>query len=152
MIASVNLASAVTKAISRAANTAGRKHIQLDFKESPLMEAQADASHVGQILDNYLSNAIKYSPPETTVTVLLVGEADQVRVLVKDQGPGLTAEDLDRAFGDYARLSSQPTAGEPSMGLDLSQVKRLIEGMGGNVGVESVPGHGATFWVALPRN
>ena len=150
-IASMDLTASLAKAISRAANAAGRKHIQLDFKEAPPMEVLADVTHVGQILDNYLSNALKYSPSDTTVTVSLTGEETQVRVLIKDQGPGLTAEDLGRAFGEYARLSARPTAGEASVGLGLSLVKRMAEAMGGAVGVESVHGEGATFWLALPK-
>ena len=73
------------------------------------------------------------------------------RASVRDQGPGLSEKDMGMVFGEYARLSARPTAGEASVGLGLSIVKRMAEAMGGSVGVESVHGQGATFWLELPE-
>ena len=70
---------------------------------------------------------------------------------VRDQGPGVSAEDRKRLFQKFARLSAQPTGGENSTGLGLSIVKMMAEAMGGRVWCESEPGRGATFIVALPR-
>jgi signal transduction histidine kinase len=151
LLVTMALGDVVDKAQGRAVTSAGRKGITLEVSESPPVEVQGDPAHVGQILDNFISNALKFSSPGTTITLLVQGKGLVGKVLVKDQGPGLTPEDLDRVFGEYARLSARPTAGEASVGLGLSLVKRMAEAMGGSVGVESIPGEGATFWLALPK-
>jgi two-component system sensor histidine kinase/response regulator len=69
---------------------------------------------------------------------------------VEDQGPGFTAEDRKHMFLRYRRLSARPTAGEPSTGLGLSIVKRLMQDMGGELSCDSAAGRGATFIVHLP--
>ena len=72
------------------------------------------------------------------------------RFSVSDEGPGLTPADRPRLFQDFARLSARPTGGEKSVGLGLAIVRRIVEAHGGQVGVDSEPGHGATFWLTLP--
>ncbi len=69
---------------------------------------------------------------------------------VRDQGPGLSAEDQKKLFGKFARLSARPTGGEHSTGLGLSIVKKMVEAMNGKVWCESEPGQGAAFILALP--
>jgi two-component system, NarL family, sensor histidine kinase EvgS len=96
-----------------------------------------------QILDNLLSNAIKYTPPGGRVEVTLRG----TRFEVRDTGPGITAAEMERLFKKYGRLSARPTGGEPSIGLGLSIVKRLVDAMAGRVWCESEPGHGTAFIV-----
>ena len=151
-IVTMDLCFAVEQALPRAATEASEKGVALAFPYPVSLEVQAAPAQVGRALDQLLSHALKCSPPGAVVTILLADDNDQGRILVQDQGPGLTEEARGAAFGQFTRLSAHPTEGGTSMGLDLSQVKRLIEGMGGKVGVEGVPGHGATFWVALPRN
>jgi signal transduction histidine kinase len=72
-----------------------------------------------------------------------------IRCEVRDEGPGLSKEDLQKMFGKFAKLSPRPTAGEPSTGLGLSIVKKMVEAAGGNVWCESEPGKGSTFVVEL---
>jgi signal transduction histidine kinase len=110
----------------------------------------ADARQLQRVLDNLLSNAMKYSPSHRRVWIRLREETGGTRFEVEDEGPGLTPDDLSKVFGAYARLSAKPTGGEASVGLGLSIARKLIEGMGGTIGVESIHGHGATFWVRLP--
>jgi signal transduction histidine kinase len=69
---------------------------------------------------------------------------------VQDEGPGIELQDRKRLFQDFARLSSRPTGGEKSTGLGLAITRRVIEAHGGQVGVNSEPGQGATFWFTLP--
>ncbi|GLH72636.1 hypothetical protein GETHLI_11380 [Geothrix limicola] len=149
-LAPMDLSEAMEAAQQRAQWGFAKKGIRLLIESRPPARVQADAAQVGQILDNLLSNAQKYSPAGTTVRLRVVEAERRWRVEVEDQGPGLTSEDLTRVFGEYARLSAKPTAGEPSVGLGLSLVKRLSEAMGGRVGVESRPDQGATFWLELP--
>ncbi|GLH72136.1 hypothetical protein GETHLI_06380 [Geothrix limicola] len=150
-IDAMDLAAALAGTLERARTAAERKHISLSSGPAPTAWVMGDPAQVAQILDNFLGNAVKFSPAETTITLGLEDAGPCWRAYVKDQGPGLSAEDLSRAFGEYARLSAQPTAGEPSVGLGLSLVKRMAEAMGGVVGVDSVQGHGATFWLDLPK-
>lgn len=110
----------------------------------------ADPNVLVQALDNLISNAVKYSPPGKPIVVRQLTVSDQIRIEVQDQGPGLTAEDQKKLFGKFARLSAKPTGGEPSVGLGLSIVRRMMEAMRGRVGCESEPGQGATFFVELP--
>jgi two-component system sensor histidine kinase/response regulator len=76
---------------------------------------------------------------------------DAIVCEIKDQGPGLTEEDMKKVFGKFARLSARPTGGEHSTGLGLSIVKRLAESMKGKVWCESIHGQGASFFVGLPQ-
>ncbi|MSU63222.1 MAG: ATP-binding protein, partial [Pedosphaera sp.] len=101
--------------------------------------------------ENLLSNAVKYSPPEKSIFVRLAMNADGVRFEVRDEGPGLSAEDQKKLFGKFARLSAKPTGGEHSTGLGLSIVKRMVESMDGKVWCESELGRGATFIVQFPQ-
>ena len=69
---------------------------------------------------------------------------------VQDEGPGISEKDHSRLFQDFARLSARPTGGEKSTGLGLAIARRMVEAHGGQIGVDSVPGHGATFWFNIP--
>ena len=76
---------------------------------------------------------------------------DAVRIEIQDEGEGISAEDMKRLFGKFARLSARPTGGEHSTGLGLSIVKKMVEAMNGKVWCESEVGKGATFIVELPQ-
>lgn len=112
----------------------------------------ADERAMMQVLDNLVSNAVKYSPVGKNIFIRLRAEADSqsVRVEIEDEGEGISAEDMKRLFGKFARLSARPTAGEHSTGLGLSIVKKMVESMNGRVWCESEVGRGAKFIVQLP--
>ena len=129
---------------------ATRKEIVLKLEEAPERWVRADQSTTVQILDNLISNAVKYSPFHTTVHLRTFAENGHVRIAVQDEGPGLSEGDQTKLFGKFTRLSAQPTGGESSTGLGLSIVKRLAEAMSGSVECQSVLGHGATFTLSLP--
>jgi two-component system, sensor histidine kinase and response regulator len=110
----------------------------------------SDEVAIVQILDNIISNAVKYSPPRTVITVRLVGGATTVRLEVQDEGPGISVDDRKKMFQKFARLSAQPTGNEHSIGLGLSIVKRLVENIKATIEVQSELGVGTTFMVAFP--
>lgn len=111
--------------------------------------ASLDRARFAEVLDNIVSNAIKYTPVGGTVTLALAVD-DAVHVTVSDTGPGFTDDDLDNMFGRFQRLSARPTGGETSTGLGLSIAQDLVILHGGEITVESDPGHGATFTVTVP--
>lgn len=113
---------------------------------------RADRDSLLQVMDNLVSNAIKYSPRGKSVRVRLSRHNGSVRGEVCDEGPGLTAADQKRLFGKFARLSPRPTGGESSTGLGLSIVKRMVELQQGRVWCESAPGRGSTFIVEFPAS
>jgi two-component system, sensor histidine kinase and response regulator len=119
-------------------------------EEGAPLVAMADPHSTIQVFDNLVSNAIKYSPTGKRIEVRLQRRNGLIRCEVADEGPGLTEEDLSKVFGKFARLSAKPTGGEPSTGLGLSIVKRMVEAGGGKVWCESEPGCGAKFIVELP--
>jgi len=112
----------------------------------------ADPIRIRQVLDNLISNAVKYSPPGSLVTVRAKRGSICWRVEVQDEGPGISSKDRERLFQDFARLSARPTGGEKSTGLGLSIARRVIDAHGGEIGVDSVDGKGATFWFTLPNS
>jgi two-component system sensor histidine kinase/response regulator len=150
---SVSLKDAAARVVQQHREAAKRK--QLAFQttlEGDGALVQADAAALNQVLDNLLSNAIKFSPPgkQIRITVCPPG-ARYVECQVQDEGPGFSEHDKTRMFRRYARLSARPTGGEPSTGLGLSIVKKLVLAMHGELACESTHGNGATFTFRLPR-
>lgn len=132
--------------------TAERKRISINVDAAdtlPLLVA--DRRRVGQVLQNLVSNAIKFSPHHSTVLVeAKVRDAAAMQISVRDHGPGMTAEQRRALFRPFHRVGSRPTGGEKSTGLGLAIVQRIVHAHGGTVAVESEPGAGSTFAVTLP--
>ena len=149
---SISLSEAVAHAVGEYQEAARRKEIVLrEVLPEGTLAVQADSAALRQILGNLLSNAVKFSPPGREVTMGVKAAGAQVEFYVQDQGPGFTEEDKTRMFQRYGRLSARPTGGEPSAGLGLSIVKKLVEAMGGTLTCESTAGSGARFTVRLPE-
>ncbi len=141
------VASVVDAQRSRA--LAKSQTLRLESLTGPV-PAVIDPSVTIQVIENLVSNAVKYSPPGKNIFVRLLQPAEAVRCEVQDEGPGLSAEDQKKLFGKFARLSAKPTGGEHSTGLGLSIVKKMVEAMDGKVWCESELGKGATFVVQFP--
>lgn len=150
---SVDLVLSLGAVTDRYQTAAAKKNIKLHV-DLPSEDTQiyADPTLTIQILDNIVSNAVKYSPQGKNVWINVSCNSTQkrVRVAVKDEGPGFSDEDKKKLFGKFARLSAKPTGGEHSTGLGLSIVKRLAEAMEATIWCESELGSGATFIVEFP--
>ena len=109
-----------------------------------------DRDRIGQVLDNLLSNAFKYSPKGSAVLLEVCRSPIGIQFSVLDQGPGIRPDDVSRLFGAFQRASAIPTGGEDSTGLGLCICKKIVEAHGGKIGVESDLGHGSRFWFTLP--
>ena len=148
----INLSEAAAAAVEDYREAAIRKRLEIttSFPDEEMM-ALADHRALRQVLDNLLSNALKFSPPGRHIEVSVRPAGDSVECVIKDQGPGFTPEDRKRMFRRYGRLSARPTANEPSTGLGLSIVKKLVQNLQGELLCASTPGQGATFIVRLRR-
>jgi signal transduction histidine kinase/ligand-binding sensor domain-containing protein len=137
----------------RAAEGAQAKGLELLLE--PLAEglqARTHAQLLGEVLDNLISNAVKFMPPGPPGRIRIRAQAgaEGVAVQIEDQGPGFTEQDKALAFKRFQRLSAQPTAGESSTGLGLSIVRKLVERLEGRIQLDSEPGQGARFTLTLP--
>ncbi len=127
------------------------KHQKLEVSIEEDCLVSIDVERMKEVVENLIGNAIKYSPHEKTIWVSVFRyDKDKVRFSVKDEGQGLTEEDMKKLFGKFQRLSARPTGGESSTGLGLSIVKKLVELHGGKIWAESEgKNKGATFTVEL---
>jgi signal transduction histidine kinase len=145
-----DLRAMVEESVEHNIDSATRKQIVIRTGLCDGLWSKGDRAATIQILDNLISNAVKYSPPNTTVHVHTMPEADSVLVAVRDEGPGISEDDRKKMFRQYTRLTARPTGGESSTGLGLSIVKKLAEAMSGNVQCHSQLGSGSTFTLRLP--
>lgn len=130
---------------------AEQKTITLEFDlASDLPPVRGRKSHLSQVLANYLSNALKFTPSGGRVLLRTSRRDTHVRAELCDTGPGVPAVERSRLFQEYAQLSPRPTAGEESHGLGLAIVKNLIETQSGRVGADFPSGGGSIFWFELP--
>jgi len=147
----VDIATLVQEVAEANRPIATRKGQTIAVAAPPNQAASCDADRIREAIDNLVSNAVKYSPLGGAIDLLVRQEGGGIIVEVRDQGAGLSPEDISRLFGRFQRLSAKPTAGETSTGLGLSIVKRIIDLHGGRITVDSAgPGKGATFKMTLP--
>ncbi len=127
--------------------------VQIDAPAEPVW-AEVDGERIGQVIANLLSNALKYSPPDRPVGVtvrLAEGREGRVIVSVRDAGPGIPAHEQQHLFEQFHRVHGiKAQNGSGGLGLGLYISKAIVEQHGGDMGVESVPGEGSTFWFSLP--
>jgi EAL domain-containing protein (putative c-di-GMP-specific phosphodiesterase class I) len=133
---------------------AARKRIRVEAEIDPSLDGiVSDPASLKQILYNYLSNALKFTPDEGRVVVRVRPEPpDLFRIEVEDTGIGIRTEDLGRLFVEFQQLDAGAAKKYQGTGLGLALTKRIVEAQGGHVGVRSVPGSGSTFFAVLPRS
>ncbi len=147
----IDVAAFLQETVHRHSQLAVPKGTTITLAAVPPGALQADGERLRQVLDNLISNAVKYSPAGSTVRIQ-AGRAGTVwRFAVRDEGPGIKPEERARLFKEFSRLSARPTGGESSTGLGLAITRRIVTAHGGAIGVDSAPGHGATFWFTLPE-
>jgi signal transduction histidine kinase len=108
-------------------------------------------SYLGRIIDNLVSNAVKFSPRNSVIEVDTEWKSGCIHLSVKDQGPGFSEQDKAHLYQKFRKLSAQPTAGESSHGLGLAIVKTLVERLNGTIELTTSP-HGSTFLVRIPAD
>ncbi len=134
------------------AERAKLKNIMICFESvATSCHAFVDSNLTYQVLDNLISNAVKYSPTQATIHIRVLPQAKSVRCEIQDQGEGLSPSDQKLLFQKFTRLKPKPTGGEHSTGLGLFIVKKLVEAMQGKIWCESRIGQGSTFIIELPK-
>jgi hypothetical protein len=127
------------------------KNITLKLEHDPdLPTVFWDSNRITQVINNLVTNAVKFSHPETTITIRACVKEEEVEISVEDQGQGIPEDEIGRIFMDFGKTSVKPTAGEKSTGLGLAISRRNVEAHGGSIRVESLVGKGSTFFITLP--
>jgi len=146
-----DLVAIVQKNVMTNRVVAEKKHIALVLREDATLAPMVlDQRKIEQVLNNLISNALKYSHPRTTVEIRIYHDDKSVIVSVKDQGVGIPKSELETLFRPFQKTSARSTAGERSTGLGLAIVRNIVEGHHGRIWVESEVGRGSTFYVSLP--
>ncbi len=148
----VDLAEMTKSVVNHNRPLATNKNQTIDTSVKSGCIVHGDSLLLQEVMENLVSNAIKFSPRGTTIWLELYRENNLVLFKVRDEGPGFTAEDKRKIFSKYQKLSAKPTAGESSTGLGLSIVRNLVELHNGDVFVSSEEGKGSTFTVQLPAS
>jgi signal transduction histidine kinase len=147
----VSLAEVAVRSAEGATMTAKESGVRIELQvadDLPLVPA--DPGRLGQVLDNLLGNAIKFSPSGSTITVRVRRDSTFVRTEVEDQGIGIPADKLDRIFDRFYQVDGSTTQRFGGTGLGLAIVKAIVESHGGHVAVESEVAVGSIFSFALP--
>jgi len=133
---------------------AAKKQIAIKSEiDSAVDDVVLDAAKLKQVLYNYLSNALKFTPAGGRIIVRAVADDEgQFRIEVEDNGIGIPAGDMDRLFVEFQQLDSSSAKKYPGTGLGLALTKKIVEVQGGRVGARSTAGHGSVFYAILPKN
>jgi signal transduction histidine kinase len=147
----VDLAVLVNEVVDTSRPLSEKKGQNIAVSAPANIMVSGDYDRLREAIDNLVSNAIKYTPAGGHIELTVAREGDEAAIRVRDDGPGLSPEDLSRLFGRFQRLSAKPTAGESSTGLGLSIAKRIVELHSGRIVAESPgPGRGTVFTITLP--
>lgn len=128
---------------------ADQNNIAIDVQDTDIVFT-ADPDRLAQVLINLVSNSIKFSPPNSTITLSGTVQGDNLRLSVKDQGRGVPAEFRDKIFERYQQVKSEDGMRGKGTGLGLSICKSFVEAHGGTIGVDSEEGKGSDFWMLIP--
>ena len=149
----VDLSAMLTRVVANQSDMAGRtgQTVQLDLPPKPIVMT-SNGSMVEKIMENLVSNAVRYNRPEGRVRVTLADRRASVWLEVVDEGIGIAVEDQDRIFEEFYRSVAAQEATNLGTGLGLAIVRKFVAELGGEVDLVSAPGSGATFSVTLPRH
>jgi protein-histidine pros-kinase len=133
--------------------SAADRGVAVEVRTDPGVDgARTDPGRVRQVLFNYLSNALRFSPRGGTVRVGLLDDGpERFRIEVEDQGPGISPADQGLLFAEFRQVGTLTKDRRSGAGLGLALTRRIVEAMGGRVGVESEAGRGSLFFAVLPR-
>lgn len=147
----LDIVSLTEKSVALNRMVADNKSINILFDyEEEVMNAKVDRTKIDQVLNNLISNAIKYSFPDNDIIVSLRKEGNNIIIAIKDHGQGIPKEEQHKLFRPFGKTSTRGTEGEESTGLGLSISKKIIENHNGKIWFESESKVGSTFYFSLP--
>jgi signal transduction histidine kinase len=146
----VSIPELLDQAVAAALPAAADRHIDITVHARDDAEVIGDKQRLAQVLDNLLSNALKFTPSGGSVGISVIAHEDTVLLEVEDSGIGISAADQKKLFTRFFRTEAAMRKAIKGTGLGLSIVKAIVEGHGGEITVESAEGQGATFRIALP--
>ena len=152
---SLDLAELGRRVVENFQPYAAEKQIELTFENCTPEEESlilGDPGRLEQVVQNLVGNALKFIPAEGRVVVEVHCRSRKIDLIVKDTGPGLSPQDLERVFVQFGKLSRRPTGNESSSGLGLAICKKLIDLHEGEIGARNNPEGGACFWFSLSKN
>lgn len=147
----MNLTALVQKSLDDNADEAAEKNITLSFSRKQPVAVTADSRYVSMLIDNLISNAIKYSYPSSSVQISIKTSGDFITLLVKDSGVGLEVDEHEMIFQKFTRVDNPLSREAGGSGLGLFLARQLARAHGGDITVESVPEKGSTFTLQLPK-
>ncbi|HEY2488015.1 MAG TPA: HAMP domain-containing sensor histidine kinase [Streptosporangiaceae bacterium] len=147
-LAPIDLASIAAEATQHARAAHPGRVVTLDADEPAVV--MADAERIRQVIDNLIGNAIQHTPPESPVTITVTTVPSGVQLSVADQGPGMTAEQAAHVFERFYRTDDARTRARGGTGLGLAIAASLTGAHGGQITLDTQPGHGAVFHLRLP--
>jgi signal transduction histidine kinase len=146
----VDLIAVAREVVERFGPIAAPRVIVITVEPGPAV-ARADRDRVGQVLANYLSNAIRHAPDGSTIAITAKPGDGTVRLAVTDRGPGLAVDQLEAVFERFYRIDPARSRAAGGSGIGLAIVRAIAEAMGGRAWAESAgPGTGATFLLEVP--
>lgn len=148
----INLNEFIENFILSISNLAKKKNINIQYKPTHIGDINADPQAIERILNNLVDNAIKYSNEDSEIIISSSNDSgDHIKVMVEDNGPGISDEDQSYIFGRFYRTASARATDNQGSGLGLAIVKHLVNSLNGEVGIDSVPGKGSVFWFTVPK-
>lgn len=145
----LNLSKYLASELNQFKVLADLKQLKLLYRADPMIFVEADKQYLGRIIDNLISNAIKFSDFGKKIELNLSQVKDAVCISIKDEGPGFKSNELDKVFLKYQKFSAKPTGGESSTGIGLFIVKLLADKMGYTIVCLSEEGKGAEFKLTM---
>jgi signal transduction histidine kinase len=146
----MDISGLVRNAVEDAQLNAEGLQVNVRLEAEPIRPFAGDPTRMGQVLDNLLSNALKFTPPGGTIRVGVRKHGKSCLIEVADTGPGIEPDDLEHLFDRFYRTNSANRAQVQGVGLGLAITKTIVDAHGGEIAVESEPGAGTTFTVSLP--
>ena len=148
-VETIDLTTCIRDARDVGKEEAGRRNITLELHAPEAMPMRADRGEIDMVLNNLISNSVKYNRDDGRVDITVTREEDTVTIAVADTGVGMTPEERDRLFGEFVRIKNAKTRNTLGSGLGLSILKRVVELYDGSITVESEADVGSTFTVTL---
>lgn len=149
----INLADAIHEVVNKMQNVAKEKSVTLQNRVTKKTWITFNKQNLAEVVTILLDNAVKYSPPKTTVIISVSSKADKAYLSIKDEGSGIRASDIPHLFDRFYRADRSRTHQKvPSYGLGLAIAKQITEANDSQISVESTPEKGSIFIVAIPLN